>query len=114
MPTSTDDVLTARDGDYVHQWGVAGTNIMPDLVNWRALDADIRLNKILQSGIRRRDLLERLKLGMRVAEEGHSLLVDYGQSDHNIAAHIAGHGIYTRLDRLAQHAEWVADAFYGS
>ena len=112
LPGSTEDVLTARDGDYVHQLGIAGTNIMPDVVNWRALDADIRLGKLLQSGISRRDLVDRLKLGMRVAEEGHSLLVDYGPHDHNIAAHIAGHGVYTRLDRLAQHAQWVADAFY--
>jgi hypothetical protein len=112
MPTSAEDLLTARDGDYVHQLGIAGTNIMPDVVNWRALDADIRLGKLLQPGISRRELLDRLKLGMRVADEGHSLLVDYGAEDHNIAAHLAGHGVYTRLDRLAKHAEWVADAFY--
>ena len=111
-PSSADDMLTARDGDYVHQLGVAGTNIMPDLIQWRTLDADIRLGKLLQAGISRRDLPERLKLGMRVAEEGHTLLVDYGESDRNIAAHLAGHAVYTRLDRLAQHAAWVAEQFY--
>ena len=112
LPDGPDDVLTARDGDYVHQLGIAGTNIMPDIVNWRALDADIRLDKILQVGISRRDLVDRLQLGMRVADEGQSLLVDYGAEDRNVALHVAGHGVYTRLDRLASHARWVADAYY--
>jgi len=113
LPRSPEDVLAAVDGDYIQHWGIAGTNLTPNVFAWRTWMADVRLGRLLQGSLRRRDLFERLKAGMRVAEEGETLLVDYGPVEDNIAQHLAGHAVYTRLRWLPFHAEQVARRFYG-
>jgi len=113
FPPDSDDLLNARYGDYIQQIGVAGTNFAPPVWAWRAWIADIRLNRILQADIRKRDLLARLRAGIRAHDKGMSLLVDYGPAEGNIAQHLAGHAVYTRLDWLLFHAEEVAARFYG-
>jgi hypothetical protein len=113
LPTSVEDILRAADGDYVQQLGIAGTNLTPNILAWRAWLADVRLSRLLQRGVRRRDLLARLKAGMRVPDEGHTLLVDYGPIDGHIGQHHAGHAVYTRRTWLPFHAREVVDRFYG-
>jgi hypothetical protein len=112
IPRSPDDVLAAVDGDYIQHWGIAGTNLAPNAFAWRTWIADVRLGRLLQRRVRRRDLFERLKAGMRVAEDGETLLVDYGPLEGNIAQHLAGHAVYTRPRWLPFHAEQVARRFY--
>ncbi|MCA9210290.1 MAG: hypothetical protein KDA55_18150 [Planctomycetales bacterium] len=112
FPPTVDDVLTARYGDYIQQIGIAGTNFAPGLLSCRTLVADWRLNRFLQPGIRGRDLLARLRLGLRTHADGESLLVDYGPTQAHIGQHLAGHAIYTRLEWLLFHAEEVARRFY--
>jgi len=112
FPPSIDDVLTARHGDYIQQIGIAGTNLAPTAWAWRAWLADIRLSRHLQAGIRRRDLLTRLKAGVRAHADGTTLLVDYGPAAGHIGQHLAGHAVYTRLEWLLFHAEEVARRFY--
>jgi hypothetical protein len=114
FPPRERDVRAATHGDYVQQLGIAGTNFMPNLLSWRAVLADRRLGELLQPGIRRRDLLERLRLGMRVPETGTTLLVDYGPGEGGIARHLAGHGVYTREEWMLFHAEEVARRLYGA
>ena len=80
---------------------------MPGVLSWRSWLADRRLHKLLQPGIRVRDLYDRLKLGMRVPAEGMTLLVDYGPQPGNLAQHIAGHAVYTEPDWLLFHAEQI-------
>jgi len=113
LPSSVDDVLSAAAGDYVQHMGIAGTNLAPNLFAWRTWMADVRLGRFLQGPLRRRDLLLRLKTGMRVAEEGKTLLVDYGPVEGNVAQHLVGHAVYTRLSWLPFHAQEVARRFYG-
>lgn len=113
FPTDTDDVMHAKYGDYIQQIGIAGTNFVPPLWAIRAGQADRRLGRLLQPGLRRRDLLERLKLGVRTHDEGTNLLVDYGTAQGHIWQHVVGHAVYTRLDWLLFHAEEVARRFYG-
>ena len=48
FPPKLDDVLRAADGDYVQQLGIAGTNVAPSLLAWRARVADRRLGRLLQ------------------------------------------------------------------
>jgi hypothetical protein len=72
--------------------------------------ADLRLGRLLQPGLRRRDLLERLRLGQRVPQEGETLLVEY--PDSRAARQFAGHAIYTRQVWLPYHALEVARRFY--
>ncbi len=112
FPVAPERVETAADGDFIHQIGVASTNFLPNVLSWRSLLADHRLHRLLQPGVRRRDLFERLRLGMRVADEGQTLLVDYGRPSGNVFSHLAGHGHYTQTRWMLFHAEEIARRFY--
>jgi hypothetical protein len=112
FPPNIDNVLAATAGDYIQQLGIAGTNFTPPFWAWRAWISDIRLGRLLQAGLRKRDTLARLKLGVRVHKDGETLLVDYGPAKGNITQHLAGHAVYTRLDWLLFHAEEVTRRFY--
>jgi len=68
------------------------------------------LGQLLQPGLRKRDLLARLRLGQRVPQEGETLLVEY--PDGPTARQLAGHAIYTRQTWLPFHAWEVARRFY--
>ncbi len=111
FPPSADDILSARDGDYIQQLGIAGTNIAPNALAWRSALADLRLHRLLQSGVRKKDLLKRLRLGQRVPDEGTTVLVDYGDPRGNILEHVAGHAVYTTTDWMLFHAEQVAQQY---
>ena len=113
FPREAEYVFTARYGDYIQQFGIAGTNFAPGAWAWRAALADVRLGRLLQPGIRKRKLLERLRSGARTHDEGANLLVDYGQQAGHVGQHLAGHAVYTRQDWLLFHAEEVARRFYG-
>lgn len=112
FPFRLDDLLTAAGGDYIQQIGVAGTNFAPHFFAWGAWRAELQLGRLLQPGLRRRDLATRLALGMRIPHEGQTLLVDYGPQGLNFARHIAGHAVYTRREQMLFHAEEVARRFY--
>ena len=112
FPPSLDDLFTAEGGDYIQQLGIAGTNFPPSVFSSRSWLAEQRLARLLQPGLRKRWLLSRLKVGRRVAEDGTTLLVDYGPPDGNIGRHLAGHAVYMQLDWLLFHAEEVARQFY--
>ncbi|MCA9121921.1 MAG: hypothetical protein H6822_26715 [Planctomycetaceae bacterium] len=113
FPRDAEEVFAARYGDYVQQFGIAGTNFAPGVWAWRAGLADVRLGRLLQPRIRKRKLFERLKSDTRTHDEGTNLLVDYGLPTGHIGQHIAGHAVYTRQDWLLFHAEEVARRFYG-
>jgi len=113
FPGTADEIVQATAGDVIQQFGVAGTNFAPPLWAWRAVLADNALGSLLQAGIRKRDVLERLKMGCRVHTDGTTLLVDYGPSGGNIAQHLAGHAVYTSRDWQLFHLEQIARYFYG-
>jgi hypothetical protein len=112
FPPTLDDILHATEGDYIQQLGIAGTNVPPGILSWRNFLADRRLNRLLQRNLRLRDLHERLKLGMRVPEQGVTLLCEYGMPTGNIARHHAGHAVYTQLHWLLFHAEQTCAYMY--
>jgi hypothetical protein len=114
FPPTLDDLRSATGGDYVQQIGVAGTNSSPPLFALRTRRADRRLKKLLQAGLRDRDVLRHLQAGKRVADEGTTVLVDYARADAELAKHFLGHTIYTRQSWLLFHAEEVVKRFYGA
>ena len=69
---------------------------------------------LLQPGIRRRDLYGHLQAGMRVADTGITLLVDYGIPQEPVTRHLVGHAAYTRPEWLLFHTESIVEQFYGS
>jgi hypothetical protein len=112
FPPRLFDVLAATEGDYVQQLGIAGTNVMPSILAWRAWLADNRLGRLLQPHPAEENLLARFQAGTIVPEEGATLLVDYGHPHHSITKHHAGHAVYTQKQWLLFHAEEVARQFY--
>lgn len=112
FPPARAAVMEASQGDIIQQIGIAGTNVAPNILFWRTWSADRRLNRFLQPRQSLRQLKRRLEMGMRVPEEGHTLLVDYGVITGSVAEHHAGHAVYTLPQWLVFHAERVADQFY--
>ena len=112
FPPALEDITAARHGDFVQQVGIAGTNVAPHPWMVRTLLADRRLGTVLQSGLRMIDLPTRLQAGVRVPDEGETLLVDYGPIPGNVAQHAAGHAVYTRREWLLFHVEEVARRLY--
>ncbi len=114
FPPEKDDIIAATTGDYVQSFAIAGTDFMPNILCPRSLLANERLRRLLQPGMRKRDLLKRLQVGCRVAQEGHTLLVDYGPETVIPIKHIIGHAVYTRPEWMSFHAEQIAKQFYGN
>ncbi len=114
FPPKFNDIMTAADGDYIQQLGIAGTNVMPSVFAWRSWLADQRLNRLLQDEASKRGSLDRFQAGAIVPDEGTTLLVDYGRPKGHIAQHVAGHAVYTRKKWMLFHAEEVACRFYGA
>jgi hypothetical protein len=113
FPPNADEILQATGGDVIQQLAIAGTNFTPQLWAWRAALADRALGSLLQSGIRKRDLLNRLRMGCRIHADGVNLLVDYGPREGNVAYHHAGHAVYTRSQWMPFHLEQIARHCYG-
>ena len=95
----------ATAGDFVQQFFIAGTNFPVNFFAWRKWRAERKLQKLLQSGHTRRNLLTRLSTGARVPDEGLALLVDYSVGDPEFAKSVAGHAIYTHRNWLPFHLE---------
>lgn len=101
-------------GDWVHQIGVAGSNFWPYLLSWRKQVAERALRTLIEQGIRRRDLIARLRLGQRVPSEGTTFLVDYQDSPNQLEQQMLGHAVYTRTEWLYFHMEKITHALCNS
>jgi len=112
FPPDWGEVLDGAAGDFVQQFGIAGTNTPPGLLAWRARRANRQMAQLLQPGMPRRELLGRLKLGTRVADTGKTLLVDYGPQEGSVRRQLLGHAVYTKAPWLPLHAEQIAAQFY--
>jgi hypothetical protein len=106
-------VLRAVHGDYVQQFGIAGTDLAPPPWAMRSWLANRRLGRLVQASVRQRDLGNNLRHGMRVASDGTTLLVDYGDAGDSLPDHLAGHGVYTRSLWLPFHTIEVCRRLYG-
>jgi hypothetical protein len=96
----------------MQQVGIAGTNFAPLPLAVRTFVADRRLGRLLQRDLPREWLRTRLRRGVRVHDEGQTLLVDYDDPDRLPFRHLLGHGPYTRSRWLALHCELAAEQFY--
>ena len=114
FPPDMDRVMAGAERDYVQQLGIAGTDVTPGALAWRARLADDRLGGLLEEDLAEEGLLARLKAGAIVPDRGTTLLVDYGLPAGGIGQQHAGHAVYTRREWLLFHAEEVARHFYAA
>ena len=111
VPLRLFPLLLAKHGDYVQQIGISGSNFVPLPLFVRTLQADLKLDKLLEKDLKRENIVRRLRHGTRVADEGTTLLVDY--KERALQLRLWGHGVYTRREWLAFHCREVAQRFYG-
>lgn len=113
FPPNWDDVFGGSYGDFIQQLGIAGSNNPPAFFAYRAYLADRRLGALLQQGVPSRGIVEALRAGQRVPEEGTTLLCDYGPPQYrHVIAHLAGHGVYTRFAWMPFHLQEIAHWLY--
>lgn len=106
-------LLHTKDGDYVHQLGVHGSDFPAPTAGDRALNS--RLDRVLGKGRDVRAWLRHLAGGHRVSPQGQTVLVDYGDDARAVPNFLAtglGHAAYTRRDAMLFHARLVANHFY--
>ena len=112
FPPSQADLLEAAGGDYLQQLGVAGSDTPPSRTAWRARLADRKLGELFERDLAPAGLIERLRFGMRAAETGATLLVDYGPPSGDRAGRLAGHAVYARSEWLLFHVEETVARLY--
>ena len=109
FPPRVDDIVRCRHGDFVQQVAIAGTDFLPYMLSRRTRLAERKLSRLLQPGIRRRQIFDRLKHGQRIHDAGMNLLVEYADDPNSLPTMLLGHGIYTRREWLVFHAEQIAN-----
>jgi len=90
-----------RDGDYVQQWGLHGTDFFAFTAWERELNQ--RLDALLGPGQGIGAWRATSRLRKRVCDQGRTLLVDFGDASHripNFVGTVFGHGAYTRLTHM--------------
>jgi hypothetical protein len=89
-----------RDGDYIQQWGIPGSDIRSPVRSER--DINDKLDLILGAGTNYDLFKENVKKRNRMHNQGHHLFVDYGDSSKlpNFLQTIFGHGCYTKVNHL--------------
>ena len=107
-------VLLGKEGDFIQQLGIAGSNLPPLPIAWRTFLADRRLGRVLQRQLPPHWIRTRLKHGMRLHDEGMNLLIQYDDPDRSPHRHLFGHGLYTRSRWMAFHCELIAKHIYGA
>lgn len=112
FPPSQANLLEAAGGDYLQQFGIAGSDTPPSRTAWRAWLADRKLGELFERGLAPAGLVERLKFGMRAAETGVTLLVDYGPPAGDPAGGLAGHAVYARSEWLLFHVEEIVERLF--
>lgn len=126
-PQSIADVTTAKYGDWIQAFGIAGTDLVPPTMT----KANAAMGRLLENGLRPprheldtkylpvrrvRDACARWKTGTRCHADGWNLLVDYQPSGRKaqlvlpVEQVLLGHGVATVVDWLRSHLDLVMRA----
>lgn len=97
-------------GDLVQILAITGSDFMPWLLNRTTRDTETKLQQFLAPDCTRGNWWSRAKLGMRVAEEGTTSLIQYEKRDGH-ESETLGHSIYTRSEWLGFHLDLVAGIY---
>lgn len=106
-------LLVTRDGDYIQQWGIAGTDIPAFTAKNRRLNE--QLNSILGTGKNVLVWLKNARAKMRVPQYGETVLVNY-QDDSvflpNAITAFFGHGVYTKYEKMLFNTSLIVKKIY--
>ena len=104
-------LLHTTDGDYIQQWGIAGSDLPATDPETRKLNR--QLDAVLGVGADTKAWRAYVRAGVRVPSSGTTLLVDYCDGSRlrpNAVESFFGHAVYTRkqvmlfnLERIAEH-----------
>ncbi|MBL6988837.1 MAG: hypothetical protein ISR65_03630 [Bacteriovoracaceae bacterium] len=105
-------VLNTRDGDYIQQWGIAGSDIISALGIDRQLNGE--LVSCLGEGADLNFWMQNMKHQRRLHDQGHHLLIDYKNSSSipNCLLTIFGHGVYTKYNSMLFNTQQITNHFY--
>ena len=104
--------LTTRDGDYIQQWGVAGSDNNAVLKEEREIN--LKLDAYFGIGNQTKVWMNNIKHRKRVPHHGQTLLIDYKDSSKFPNAHqtLFGHGTYTRFQNILFNLETIVRYLY--
>lgn len=104
--------LKTESGDYIQQWGGAGS----DMLSLSKFEQNLNrsLDNILGSGIDFEQIKKNFIIRNRLHNEGHHLLVDYNDQSvfPNCLKTVFGHGVYTKVTHLSFHLAMINHFFY--
>ncbi len=102
-----------RDGDYLQQWGVAGSDFIATTEKERRLNQ--KLSPILGDTTNRIQWKDQVLSRLRVPPYGETYLVDYKDDSQwvpNWMTSIFGHGIYTEYQAMLFNTHLICEALY--
>ncbi len=105
--------LSTQEGDYVQQWGIAGSDLMFGSARERELNES--LDAVLGTGADRKHWLTQVRHRRRVPDTGRTCLVDYGDRGGlvpNFIGTLFGHGVYTTFGAMLFNLRLIADELY--
>ena len=109
-----DGLMSTRDGDYLQQFGVAGSDLPALTAELRTLNAELDL--VLGPGCAPQKWIENLRHRRRVHQGGCTYLVDYKDASSmglpNCLATNFGHAIYTRRHAMEFLVSLICQRFY--
>ena len=97
--------LSSYSGDILQQIGISGTNFYPFGATLRDWQANRQLGALFERSLPKQRLLNTLRAGKRVAEDGITLFTDYSSSAKWINRPWIGHSMYTHRRWLLFHIE---------
>lgn len=106
------DAVFTRKGDYVQQWGIAGSDMKAQELEIQKINKS--LEPFLGSGTNLEILRKKIPAKNRLHTDGHHIFVDYGDNSRlpNFVKTAFGHGTYTRLKYMPFLLEVVREKFY--
>lgn len=92
--------ITTKDGDYIQQWGIEGSDILPPSQTEKNINE--KLDYYLGKGSNLNILRENIAKRKRLHNKGHHFLVDYHDDSKipNFLKTVFGHGYYTKIEYL--------------
>jgi len=95
--------INTKDGDYIQQWAVQGSDIISPIKSEKIINE--QLDQMLGVGSKLELFKQNVQLRHRLHNEGHHLLINYGDNSltPNFVKTGFGHGVYTKVELLSFH-----------